>query len=314
MYRQIVVRVGIGVLTLWAVSIAVFFGTWVLPGDAAQAALGRDATPSLVAGLRQDFGLDRPVVEQYQDWVSGFVRGDLGRSLPTGVAVSDILGGRIVNTLFLTVCTMALLVVIGMGLGVVSALRPGRWLDQSIGGGTIFLIALPEFVIGTILVLLLSVWLDLLPPVSLIESSGALVREPTLLVLPVLTLLAATLAATIRMIRATMIEVLESPYVEIARLKGVRERDVILRHALPNALGPSVQVLALNIPWLVGGIVVVESVFEYHGLGLGLVDAVARRDLPTVQAATILIATAIIATNLIADVINIVLNPRLRRG
>jgi peptide/nickel transport system permease protein len=130
----------------------------------------------------------------------------------------------------------------------------------------------------------------------------------------VLTLLAATLAATIRMIRATMIEVLEAPYVEIARLKGVRERDVILRHALPNALGPSVQVLALNIPWLVGGIVVVESVFEYHGLGLGLVDAVARRDLPTVQAATILIATAIIATNLIADVINIVLNPRLRRG
>ena len=218
------------------------------------------------------------------------------------------------NTVILTVCTMALLIVFGMGLGVVSALRPGRWLDQSIGGGTIFLIALPEFVIGTILVLLLSVWLDLLPPVSLIESSRALVSEPTLLVLPVLTLLAATVAATIRMIRATMIEVLESPYVEIARLKGVRERDVIVRHALPNALGPSVQVLALNIPWLVGGIVVVESVFEYHGLGLGLVDGVARRDLPTVQAVTILIAAAIITTNLLADVINIVLNPRLRRG
>ena len=209
---------------------------------------------------------------------------------------------------------MALLIVVGMGLGVVSALRPGRWLDQSIGGGTIFLIALPEFVIGTILVLLLSVWLDVFPPVSLIESSRALVSEPTLLVLPVLTLLAATVAATIRMIRATMIEVLESPYVEIARLKGVRERDVIIRHALPNALGPSVQVLALNIPWLVGGIVVVESVFEYHGLGLGLVDGVARRDLPTVQAVTILIAAAIITTNILADVINIVLNPRLRRG
>ena len=314
MYRQILVRVGIGFLTLWAVSVAVFFGTWALPGDAAQAALGRDATPSLVAGLQQEFGLDRPVVEQYEDWVKGFVQGDLGRSLPTGVAVSDILAGRIVNTLILTVCTMALLIVIGMGLGVVSALRPGRWLDQSIGGGTIFLIALPEFVIGTILVLLLSVWLDVLPPVSLIESSRALVSEPTLLVLPVLTLLAATVAATIRMIRATMIEVLESPYVEIARLKGVRERDVIVRHALPNALGPSVQVLALNIPWLVGGIVVVESVFEYHGLGLGLVDGVARRDLPTVQAVTILIAAAIITTNLLADVINIVLNPRLRRG
>jgi peptide/nickel transport system permease protein len=314
MVRQILIRVAIGIVTLWAVSIAVFFGTWALPGDAARAALGRDATPALVAGLQRELGLDRPLLEQYADWIGGFVQGDLGRSLPTAVPVTSILGNRILNTAVLTVCTMILLIVAGMAFGVVSALRPGRPLDQSIAGGTILLIALPEFVIGTLLILVLSVWLGWLPPVSLIESSSSLFSRPTLLILPVLTLLAATLAATIRMIRATMIDVLDSPYVEMARLKGVKERDVVLRHALPNALGPAVQVLALNIPWLVGGIVVVESVFEYHGLGLGLVDAVSRRDLPTVQAATIMIAAAIITTNLVADIVNIVLNPKLRRA
>jgi peptide/nickel transport system permease protein len=311
--RQIVIRLGAGVFTLWAVSLAIFLATRALPGDAAQVALGQSATPVLVTGLRKEFGLDRPLLTQYRDWLGGFLHGDLGHSLPGGTPVSTIVNQRIGNTAILAGLTLLLLVPVSLALGIASAARARRLLDQSIGAITLGLVATPEFVLGSMLALALSVWLGWLPPVSLANSTGALFEHPEVLVLPILTLLAASAGQTVRMVRVTMIEVLDSPYIDMARLKGVKERDVLVRHALPNAVGPLIQVVTLNIPWLLGGAIIVESVFAYPGLGSALVGAVSARDLPTVASISVIIASVVVVANLLADVLIIVMNPRLKR-
>ena len=314
MLRRILVRVAVALVTLWAVSVVVFLGTEALPGDAATATLGQQATPELLAGLREEFGLDRPLLERYGDWLSGFVRGDLGRSVPSGDPVTEVIGGKARNTAVLSAATIAILVPLAVLLGILSAVRRDRAFDHGVAGTTLALIATPEFVVGTLLAVALAVWLDLLPPVSLVDPSRSLASQVDILVLPVLTLLAAAVAQTIRMVRAGMIDVLDSEYVQMARLKGVPERRVLLRHALPNALGPTIQVIAINVAWLAGGVVVVEAVFQFPGLGLTLTDAVATRDLPTVQAIGMLITAVYIGLNILADVGIILLNPRLRRA
>jgi len=311
--RHAAVRLAIGGATLLAASALVFLGVEALPGDAAQAALGREATPALIAGLRKQFGLDRPAVVRYGDWLWGFVRGDLGRSLPSGDKVSSVIGGKIGNTAALSAITILFLVPLSVALGIASAVRRDRLLDHVVGGTTLALISTPEFVVGTLLAVVFAVWLSLLPPVSLLDPARSAFAQPSLLVLPMVTLLAASVAQTTRMIRASMIDVLQSEYVQVARLKGVPERRVLMWHALPNAMGPTIQVIAINIAWLTGGIVVVESVFQFPGLGSALTGAVAARDEPTVEAVAMLITGVYVVVNVLADLATIVLNPRLRR-
>ena len=314
MLRRVAIRIGAGLLTLWAVSLLVFVGTQLLPGDAARAALGQQATPQLAAALRKQFGLDRPVMVRYGEWLSGIVHGNLGRSLPSGDPVASVLGDHIRNTAVLATATILVLVPLSVALGVASAVRRDRPLDHGVAGVTLALISTPEFVVGSLLAYVLAVRLHWLSPASLIDATQPVLSQLGLFVLPVLTLLAASVAQTTRMVRASMIDVLQSEYVQMARLKGVPERRVLLYHALPNALGPTIQVLAFNVAWLVGGVIVTEAVFQFPGVGLALISAVSARDQPTVEAIAMLVTTVYVGVNLLADICVIVLNPRLRRA
>jgi peptide/nickel transport system permease protein len=314
MARTIALRTVAGLATLWAVSALIFLGTNALPGDAATAALGKDATPSAVRELRRQFDLDRPAIERYGSWLSGVVSGDLGRSIPSGQPVSELIGDRLRNTAVLALGTIALFIPLSIGIGVLSAVRRGGFFDQLAGATSLAAMATPEFVVGTLLVVVFAAWLGVVPPISTINSSEPILSQLSLFLLPLLTLLAASAAQSIRMVRALMLEVLESDYIETARLKGVPERSVLFRHALPNALAPTITILAFNVAWLTGGIVVVESVFQFPGVGAALASAVSSQDLPTLQALGLLIAAVYIITNLLADVAVMLLTPRLRHG
>jgi peptide/nickel transport system permease protein len=313
-FRHVALRVLSGAGTLLAVSVLIFFGTELLPGDPARAILGREAQPAQLQELRREFGLDRPVATRYGEWLGGIATADLGRSFPSGDPVTSVIAGKVRNTAILAVATLALLIPLGIVLGVLSAVRPGGWLDHGIAATTLTFIATPEFVVGSVLILIFAVWLSLVPPVSLIEPGQSFSAWVPVLVLPVLTLLLNSVAQMIRMVRATMIEVLDSSYVEIARLKGVPERRVLFRHALPNILAPTIQIIALSVAWLAGGVVIVEALFGIRGVGLTLTEAVSRRDLPTVQALAMLVALIYVGMNLLADVVVVFLNPRLRHG
>jgi peptide/nickel transport system permease protein len=312
MIRLVTIRLLLGFVTFFAVSIVVFFGMNALVGDAATAALGRDATPEAVAILRQQFGLNRPVAQRYVEWISELFRGNLGRSLPSGDPVWSVIQDKLRNTVLLASATIACLIPFSIGLGVLSALSRDSLLDHVIGSATLAVMATPEFVVGSLLAVIFSAWIRLLPPVSLVYSSRPVFVQLSFFVLPVVTLLGASLSQTIRMIRASMIEVLDSDYIQTARLKGVPERRVLLWHALPNALAPTITIIAFNVAYLAGGIVVVESVFQFPGLGMTLAQAVSSRDIPTVQAIGLLITGAYIIVNLLADVAIILLNPRMR--
>jgi peptide/nickel transport system permease protein len=316
----VVRRLGAAVLTLVVVSILLFAGTNILPGDVASAVLGRDSTPAGLAAIRKELHLNRPAPARYFDWLSGFVRGDLGDSVASQAVsgqpapISSLIGERVKNTVVLALSTVLLLVPLSLALGVFAATRAGKTSDHVLTTLSLGAISLPEFVTGTLLILLVAEWLGLLPGVSLIPIGDTVFSHPSILVLPVLTLLAASLAQTIRMVRAGMLEVLRSDYVEWARLCGHRERDVVLRYALRNALGPTVQVIALNVQWLVGGIVVTEYVFGYPGIGQALVQAVSARDVPYVLSVGMLIAVVYISLNVVADLLVVLLVPKLRRA
>lgn len=313
MVRTILTRLGIGLATLWVISALVFLGMEALPGDAAQATLGRDATPRLVAQLRDEFGLNRPLLVRYGDWLGGIVHGDLGRSIPSGDPVTSIISDRARNTGLLILTTMLVLIPLSLVLGVAAAVRRDRMVDHAVSSSTLALISTPEFVVGTTLAVVFAVWLSALPPLSLVSADASVFGQMKLFILPILTLLAASVAQTTRMVRACMIDVLRSEYVEAARLKGVPERRVLWRHALPNALGPTIQVIAINVAWLAGGVVVTETVFQFPGIGSALTKAVSTRDLPTVEA-LVMIATALyVVVNVLADILVTVGNPRLRR-
>ena len=310
-------RVAAALATLFVVSILIFAGTEVLPCDAAGAVLGRTATPEQLAEMQALMGLDRPPHERYLDWLGGILTGDLGNSAAGYAAggespIWDEISPKITNSFVLAAITALLMVPIALVLGVFSAVRAGRPLDHSISIGSLALISLPEFIIGSLLILLFFSWLDVLPPVSLIPPGTSPLAKPEALVLPMLTLLGASLAASIRMVRAGMIETLSSEYVTMARLNGLRESVVVRRYALRNALAPSVQVFAQNIQYLVGGIVVTEYLFNYPGLGKELVDAVAIRDVREVQSVALLVAAFYLFLNIVADFLVVLLVPKLR--
>ncbi len=304
-------RLAIGVVLLALVSVLVFGATQILPGDAASAILGRSATPAQKEIFRKQLGLDRPLPEQYWRWVSHVVRGDLGRSVANQVPVTSFISARAGKSLVLALAALIVLLPVSLALGVLSGIRRERPIDHAISVTSLALIALPEFVTGTLLIAFIAVTLKWLPPTSIIESGGVL-SNLSLLVLPVLTLCLTATPYVIRMVRAGVSEAMSADYVQMARLSGIPERRVVVHHALRNALAPTVQVLALTMQYLIGGIVIVETVFAYPGLGQGLVQAVVARDIPTVQGVAMLLAAIYILINIVADVIVVLLIPKLR--
>ena len=299
-------------LVMAIVSVLIFGVVQILPGDVAVMILGTSATPADLATLRVKLGLDRPAPLRYLDWIGGTLRGDWGTSLLYQVPVRPLVFERLGRSAVLAVLALGVAVPLAIGLGVVSALRRNRFVDQVVGLVTLVAVSLPEFISGTVLILVLAFYFAIFPPSSLIDPRVSLWSAAPSLVLPTLTLVLALLAHMTRMTRASMIEVLEKPYIRAARLKGLSPRIVILRHALRNALLPTVGIVAINVGFLLGGIVVVESVFAYPGLGRLMVDAVNHRDVPVIQMAALVIALAYALANLAADVVYAYLDPRIR--
>jgi peptide/nickel transport system permease protein len=307
-------RILLGLLTLFLVSLVVFAATQALPSDPARAILGRTATPDSLKALREQLNLNRPVASQYTHWLGGIFTGDLGNSLAArGEPVTKVLGKRLENSAVLVLLAAVISIPLSILLGVISARRRDGPLDHSMSLVLLALAALPEFVVGIALVLLFATRVfHVLPAVSLIPPDSSPWQNLKELVLPTVTLVLAVSPYVARIMRASMVEVLESDFVEMARLKGMPERHVLWRHAVPNAIAPAIQVIALNLANLAGGIVVVEFVFAYPGIGSALVDGVANRDLPIVQALAVLIAAVYVGCNVVADIATILVSPRLR--
>ena len=311
--RLILRRIGLGLLTLWLVSLIVFAAVLALPGDAATAILGKEATPDRVAALREQLHLNDSVISQYFQWLGGLLTGDLGTSAATQEPVSDLLSARVGNSVFLVVVASLVALPLSLLIGVWTAMRRDRPVDHITSTVTLVLAALPEFVIGIALVLLFATSVShVLPAVSILPPGTHAWEDPKVVVLPAATLVLAVTPYISRIMRGSMVEVLESEYVTMARLKGLPERTVIWRHAVPNAIVPAIQVTALQLAWMAGGVVVVEFVFQYPGIGAALVDAVALRDMPVVQTVTMLAAGIYVGLNLLADIATILVTPKLR--
>ena len=305
-------RVLFGAVTLLAVSIIIAGSVELLPGDAATAILGQGATPETVAALRLRMGLDLPFHERYWAWLWNFLHGDMGVSLTNDQPVAPQIGERFLNTLGLAAFAAAIAVPLSLTLGIVAAMFRGGWLDKGISATALTAISMPEFLVGYILIALFAVNWDLFPSISTLRHDISLGERLYVMVLPCCTLALVTAAHMMRLTRAAIINLLASPYIEMARLKGVGTVRLIVRHALPNALSPVITVVALNMAWLIVGVVVVEVVFVYPGLGQLLVDSVSARNLPVVQASCLIFAAAYVSLNLLADILATLSNPRLR--
>ena len=306
------------VVALFVASVVIFAGTIVLPGDAASVVLGRNATPENVSNLNHRMHLDQGPVQEYVNWLKGLGSGSLGNSA-VGMAQGEktapiwpLISDPIKNSLVLAGIAALFMIPLSLGLGLVAAMYAGKPVDHLISIGSLAAIALPEFVIGSLLIAVFFLGLGWLPPVAIIPPGGSPLDDPTKLVLPVATLLLASLAAGIRMVRAGMVEVLQTEYVQTARLNGLAEKRVLMRYALRNSLAPSVQVLAQNLQWLIGGIIITESIFAYPGIGSLLVTAVGNRDITVVQTVAMMIAVVYVVVNLVADLIVMLLVPKLR--
>jgi peptide/nickel transport system permease protein len=314
--RLIWTRIALGLVTLFVVSILIFAATQLLPGNAATAVLGHNASASQVHTLELRLGLNKPAVTQYWDWFSGVLRGHLGTSLANGEPVWTLVGPRLLNSFVLVVVAGVIGAFLGVGLGMFAAVRRDKPADHALSVGALAVTSLPEFVVAIFLVIIFStVLLHILPGVSPLEStSGALKpwQDPRELVLPVAALVVVIVPYIFRMMRAATIEALESDYVEMARLNGLSPARVLLRHALPNAIAPTIQVIGLNFLYLAGGIVLVEFVFDYPGIGQGLVNAVSDRDIPQIQFIVLVLTAFYVVMNIITDVVALLATPRRR--
>jgi peptide/nickel transport system permease protein len=306
-------RLAIGILTLFLVSVVVFLATEVLPGNAAFAILGRNANPARVRALETTLHLNRGLFDQYWTWISGLFQGRLGNSLVNDQPVWTLVEPRLVNSAVLVLVTGVIGSLLGVVLGAVAALRKDGWFDRVTSVVLLAATSLPEFVVAIGLIILLAtvVW-HLLPGVSLLPPGTYAWSEPNLLVLPVATLVIVIVPYTMRMMRAAMIEALESDYVEMAQLKGVPPWRVVLVHALPNAIAPTIQVIGLGFLYLAGGIVIVENVFNFPGIGQGLVNAVNGRDIPVIQFIVVVLAAFYVVMNILTDVVALMATPRRR--
>jgi peptide/nickel transport system permease protein len=313
--RTVLQRLGLGLVTLFVVSIVIFAAIELLPGDFARSILGQAATPETVAAFQKEIGLDKPPVQRYFYWIGGVMHGDFGSSFSAQGdyrrQVIDIVGPRLKNTLFLASMTALIAVPLALALGLLAALYRNSWFDRIINATTLTMISFPDFFIAYILMLVLAVKLGWLPSLAKVNPDMSLGDRLYRAALPVLTLTLVILAHMMRMTRASIIGLLASPYIEMAELKGVPRSKIIVKHALPNAWAPIVNVIAFNLAHLVVGVVVVEVVFVYPGVGQAMVDAVRSRDIPVVQACALIFAATYILLNLTADIIAIVSNPRL---
>ena len=305
-------RIATGLLLLFAVSALIFAGTQLLPGDVATAMLGQNATPSAVAAIRAELGLDKPAAVRYAAWLAGALHGQFGMSYASRQDIATSIGLRLGNTLFLAGITAAVAIPLSLGLGIVSVLNKNNWIDRLVTTVTRSTVSLPEFFVGYILIMIFSVKLGWFQSSSTVFPDMPLGQRLAAIILPTLTLVLAILGHMTNMTRAALLNVLSSPYVEMAALKGVPPARVVWRHALPNALAPIINVIAINLAYLVVGVVVVEVVFVYPGMGQYLVDAVAKRDVPVVQASGLIFAAVYIGLNSLADLAALLANPRLR--
>ena len=304
-------RLALGLLTLFAVSLIIFLGVELLPGDITQAILGQSATEETVAAFRRELKLDLPPHERYIAWLGGVLQGDLGQSLANKREIAELMGVRLQNTLFLAFIAAIISIPLALGLGILAALYRNTLYDRSINVFTLSSISFPEFFVAYILILVFAVQLGWFPSISNIGQELGLWERVYRTILPALTLTLVVVAHMMRMTRAAIINLLASPYIEMATLKGLPRSRIIIKHALPNALAPIINVVVINLAYLVVGVVIVEVVFVYPGLGQLLIDAVRSRDIPVVQATGLVFAAAYILLNLSADVLSIMTNPRL---
>ncbi|MEJ5058950.1 MULTISPECIES: ABC transporter permease [unclassified Pseudomonas] len=304
-------RLALGLLSLLAVSVIIFLAVGMLPGDIAQAMLGQSATPETVAAFRAQLGLDMPPLTRFGHWMWNLLQGDLGVSLANQRPIADLVGARLANTFSLAVLAALVSVPLALLLGMLAALYRNSWFDRLLNTSALSAVSFPEFFVAYILILVFAVKLNWFPSISNLSPNASLGEVLERSVLPVATLSLVVIAQMMRMTRASLINLLASPYIEMARLKGISQSRIIFRHALPNALAPIVNVVALNLAYLVVGVVVVEVVFVYPGLGQLLVDSVAKRDIPVVQACSLIFAATYILLNTSADVLSIASNPRL---
>lgn len=305
-------RLSLGILLLFAASAMIFGLTEALPGDAAQAILGQSATPESLANLREELGLNRPAIVRYGEWIGGVLQGDLGISLINRLDIAESIGKRLGNTIFLAFWAALVSVPLAIFLGLLAVRYRDRWPDKLISAVTLTTISIPEFLIGYVLVYFVAVKLGMFSSLAMINDSMSLVQKLSNIALPVMVLTLVVLAHMMRMTRAAILNVMQSAYIETAELKGLSTFNVIFRHAFPNAVSPIVNVVMLNLAYLVVGVVVVEVVFVYPGMGQFLVDAVVKRDVPVVLACGVIFAAIYIGLNMLADIISILANPRLR--
>jgi peptide/nickel transport system permease protein len=311
-FKLLVQRIGLALLSLLAVSVVVFAITAVLPGDAAQEQLGQDATPEALAALRAQMGLDVPAPERYLRWLGGLLHGNLGLSSTTQMQVTELIGSRLPNTLLLAAVTALFSVPIALTLGIAAAVWRGSWFDRAASTTAVAVVSVPEFLVATLAVLLFAVELQWLPALSYVSEIGSLGQMLKAFAMPVLTLCCVIVAQMMRMSRAAVIDQLEAPYIEMVRLKGASPLRVVLAHALPNAVGPIANAVALSLSYLLGGVIIVETIFNYPGVAKLMVDGVSQRDMPLVQACAMLFCAGYLILVTTADVCGIVANPRLR--
>lgn len=304
-------RLAIGALTLIVVSAVIFWAVELLPGNIATEVLGQSATPETIAAFNAQFGLNDPPLWRYVSWLGNAMQGDFGQSLATRRPITDLIGDRAFNTFFLAGYAALIAVPVSILLGLIAALYRGSLLDRWISSSTLAVISFPEFFVAYILILIFAVQLGWFPSLAGVTPTMALSERLYVSFLPALTMVLIVTAHMMRMTRAAIVNLLALPYIEMAELKGMKRWRVIAIHALPNAVAPIVTVVALNLAYLIVGVVLVEVVFVYPGLGQLLVDSVAKRDMPVVQAACLIFAATYILLNLVADVIGILSNPRL---
>ena len=304
-------RVAFAIGTLFIVSLFIFLGVELLPGDAAEVILGKTATPETIAVFRQELGLDIPVHIRYIEWLTNVFQGDFGKSLSNNQEVSHQVGIRLFYTIFLACFAAIISMPLALGLGILSALYRNTLFDRTVNVSTLTTISFPDFFVAYVLILFFAIDLDIFPSIAMIHPNTDFVDRVYRTLLPAITLTLVTVAHTMRMTRAAIINLLGSPYIEMARLKGLSPARVVVKHALPNAMAPIINVVVINLAYLVVGVVVVEVVFVYPGLGQLLVESVGKRDIPVVQAAALLFAVTYISLNLLADILSIVSNPLL---
>jgi peptide/nickel transport system permease protein len=311
-FKLVAQRIALGILLMVAISVVIFVGTQILPGDVAQSILGQAATPEALANLRAELGLNDPAYVRYFRWAGGVLTGDLGTALSSGQDIATSIGGRLSNTLFLAFCAAVVAVPLAIMLGLLAVRYRNGWVDKLISGLALASTSFPEFFIGYLLVYFFAVKWQIFPGISTVYDGMPFLERLQAIALPATALTLVVLAQMMRMTRAAILNVMQSAYVETAELKGLSAFAVIRKHAFPNAVAPIINVVMLNLAYLIVGVVVVEVIFVYPGMGQYLVDHVSKRDVPVVQAVGLIFAAVYITLNIVADIASIVANPRLR--